>query len=232
MVPPLKSLVPLRHAKHRTVLDTVWSERLDLSSVETVPALLGHLQALPIPNCAGVVASHEVLPPLVKAALRPLCDQVCAAVQALDLLAPTEVPKFHERALLMSMRGAQPHTDIPRARWVDKLFWALSLQDTDTDVLFGNLGHRIALQAGTLLVFDPCQPHAVIAREHAGFKKSHFPKSRVQLCAGGDFPAKDWPALGVSHQLTDEDIATRRNVEGILVHQETCRVKRASPLTR
>jgi hypothetical protein len=230
MVTHLKSLVPLRQARHRTVLDAVWSTQLNLSNIGSIPTLLDYLQMQPALKRAGVLESHVVLPSVVNAALGSVCNEVSVLAQKLNLLAPSEAANLLSNAILMSMRGAQPHTDIPTARWMDKLFWALSLQDTDTDVLFGNLCHRIPLMAGTLLVFDPCQPHAVIAREHSSFKKSHFPKGRVQLCAGGDFPAKDWAALGVSHRLTDKDLAERRDVVNVLVNQETCQVKRANSL--
>lgn len=234
MLISLKSLVPLCHEKHRTVLDGLWVQQLNISSVQTLPALLQYLKTLPALTKAGEVQSHELLPADMRTALRPLTDLVSTTAQDLGLLPDEDKSKntMHERALLMSMRGAQPHVDIPHKRWMDKLFWALSLHDTDTDVLFGNLGYRVALMAGTLLIFDPCQPHAVIAREHGGFKKSHFSKDRVQYCAGGDFSPVDWAALGVRHNLSPSEYAARRNVANALVHQETCILKRTSVYSR
>jgi len=123
------------------------------------------------------------------------------------------------------MRGAQPHFDGQSKAWRNRLFWSLSLDDTDTDVLFGNLAIRVPQTRGTLLIFDGNQPHCLLAREHAIFQKNHFPKSRSQFFVGGDFDVKDWSALGASRHLTPQDLASHLDVLTMRINPKTCAVQ-------
>jgi hypothetical protein len=47
-------------------------------------------------------------------------------------------------------------------------------EDKGLDVHFPALGLRIPLTCGTALVFDTCQPHAVIPRDSSGFDARDF----------------------------------------------------------
>ena len=81
---------------------------------------------------------------------------------------------------LMACRGARYHHDA--AQYGGAAFCNLFLsEDRGLDLHCAASGHRIALVAGTLVLFDPSQPHAVIARGSAGFDVRDF----------ADGPARD-----------------------------------------
>lgn len=83
-----------------------------------------------------------------------------------DALAGAEVA-------LMACRGARYHHD--GAQYGGAAFCNLFLsEDQGLDVHFPAAGQRIALVRGTVLVFDTCQPHAVVARSSTGFDVADF----------------------------------------------------------
>jgi len=74
---------------------------------------------------------------------------------------------------LMASRGTPYHHD--GARYGGKAFCNLFLgEDGGTDLHFPAAGQRIALVRGTAVLFDPCQPHAIIRRGAAGFDAADF----------------------------------------------------------
>ncbi|VVE27674.1 hypothetical protein PPN31114_03483 [Pandoraea pneumonica] len=77
---------------------------------------------------------------------------------------------------LMACRGARYHHD--GEQYGGFVFCNLFLSDDcGLDVHFphaGNGGYRIPLTRGTMLVFDTCQPHAVIRRGSSGFDEADF----------------------------------------------------------
>lgn len=219
-------VIRLRAGGLRTAFDSVWMEQLDLSGLKALPVLREYLQALPPESKAGIIQSHLRLPNAQVLALKQLSRLVISRLDALKLMPVGQVDAFHERALLMSMRGAQPHTDIGASKWQNSLFWSLCLRDTDTHVLFGNLKLRFPQQAGTLLIFDPAQSHCVLDATQDVFMKSHFRKDRTQIFAGGDFEPRSWRALGVEHNIPWEDLPARVDARMALVHQKTCLFKR------
>lgn len=151
--------------------------------------------------------------------LNALCINVAEQLQRWNLLKQEDVGAMQDAALLMSMRGALPHHDSFVDNAETNLFWAIALHDTDTDVLFPNLGQRIEQTRGTLLVFDAGQPHAVIAREHDVFMKSHFKKTRRQFFAGGDFKTSVWKDVGVEFALPKD--SAHRDVLKAMLHAKT-----------
>lgn len=208
---------PLRFGQLRTVVEGFWTSTLSLPH-DLCLSLAEYLQEQPC-ETTGLVESHMRLPPTQRSLLNALCLSVAEQLQRWALLKQEDVGTMQDAALLMSMRGALPHHDsfVPNAE--ANLFWAISLQETDTDVLFGNLGQRIEQRCGTLLVFDAGQPHAVIAREHDVFMKSHFKKTRRQFFAGGDFKTSVWKDVGVEFALPKGD--ARRDVLKAMVHEKT-----------
>ncbi|MDP9901433.1 hypothetical protein [Variovorax ginsengisoli] len=86
-----------------------------------------------------------------------------------DLLASCDVA-------LMACRGARYHHD--GALYAGAAFCNLFLsEDQAFDVHFPGTGDRIPLTRGTVLVFDTCQPHAVIRRSNSsqgGFDAADF----------------------------------------------------------
>lgn len=224
MLKTATSVLSLRNGDFRTVFDGVYAEQLSLDS-SAYEVLLTYLKCCPQEARAGVVSTATRIGIAEKKALKAVCGEVGGRLGVMGLLEAWEVERVYSAAVLMSMRGAQPHIDGKSYAWRNRLFWALCLEDTDTEVLFGNLGIRVPQQKGTLLVFDGNQPHCVLGREHRFFMKSHFKKNRAQFFVGGDFVPKDWAALGVRHNLTKEDCSTRVDVQTMLVDQKLCIVK-------
>ncbi|MNX31649.1 hypothetical protein D3C86_618420 [compost metagenome] len=75
---------------------------------------------------------------------------------------------------LMACRGAKYHHD--GAQYGGAAFCNLFLsEDKGLDVHFPATGLRIPLTRGTAMIFDTCQPHAVIPRGGSGFHEADFP---------------------------------------------------------
>lgn len=74
---------------------------------------------------------------------------------------------------LMACRGARYHHD--GGQYGAAAFCNLFLcEDRGLDLHFPATGHRFPLRRGTLVVFDPCQPHAVIQRHSNCFNAADF----------------------------------------------------------
>ena len=87
-----------------------------------------------------------------------------------DVLASSDIA-------LMACRGARYHHD--GAQYGSAAFCNLFVsEDKGLDVHFPVTGHRIPLVRGTVLVFDTCQPHAVIDRHREGFNAADFSAKR------------------------------------------------------
>lgn len=84
-----------------------------------------------------------------------------------DVLADSDIA-------LMACRGARYHHD--GEQYGGAAFCNLFVsEDKGLDVHFPSSGHRIPLVRGTAIVFDTCQPHAVIRRGASGFDAADFP---------------------------------------------------------
>jgi len=78
---------------------------------------------------------------------------------------------------LMACRGAHYHHDANQ--YAGSAFCNLFVtEDKGLDLHFATCGQRIALQRGTLVVFDTAQPHAVIDRGGRGFRAIDFAPAR------------------------------------------------------
>ncbi|MFD4837435.1 hypothetical protein ACFWP0_07985 [Achromobacter sp. NPDC058515] len=109
-----------------------------------------------------------------------------------DVLASSDIA-------LMACRGARYHHD--GEQYGGAAFCNLFLsEDKGLDVHFPGTGHRIPLVRGTAMVFDTCQPHAVIARHGSGFHEADFAsgQDRTQLFLTWELPIE---AAGVAHAL-------------------------------
>jgi len=115
---------------------------------------------------------------------------------------------------LMACRGARYHHD--GEQYGGFVFCNLFLSDDcGLDVHFphaGNSGYRIPLTRGTMLVFDTCQPHAVIRRGSSGFDEADFANASnaanalddVQMFLTWELPVEDprvTQALGIDVTL-------------------------------
>ncbi|MEN4921912.1 hypothetical protein ABE485_24820 [Achromobacter spanius] len=116
---------------------------------------------------------------------------------------------------LMACRGARYHHD--GGQYGAAAFCNLFLSDDKgLDVHFPGTGHRIALKPGVAMVFDTCQPHAVIARHASGFDEADFASDAdlTQLFLTWELPIEDPAvarALGIAF---DVDPETARELEG------------------
>ena len=93
---------------------------------------------------------------------------------------------------LMACRGARYHHD--GAQYGAAAFCNLFVsEDKGLDVHFPGTGDRIALARGTLLVFDTCQPHAVVRRGGSGFHAADFGPGQdcSQLFLSWELPVED-----------------------------------------
>ena len=102
-----------------------------------------------------------------------------------DLLAASDVA-------LMACWGARYHHD--GGQYGAAAFCNLFLsEDKGLDLHFPATGQRIPLRRGTVVVFDTCQPHAVIPRHSSGFDATDFPagQSDTQLFLTWELPIED-----------------------------------------
>ncbi|WP_312427884.1 hypothetical protein [Achromobacter sp.] len=115
---------------------------------------------------------------------------------------------------LMACRGARYHHD--GSQYGGAAFCNLFLSDDKgLDVHFPGTGHRIPLTRGVAIVFDTCQPHAVIPRYQGGYDDADFSNERdlSQLFLTWELPIEDpsvAQALGI---VFDVDTATASRVD-------------------
>lgn len=109
---------------------------------------------------------------------------------------------------LMACRGARYHHD--GGQYGGSAFCNLFLsEDKGLDVHFPATGHRIPLTRGTAMVFDTCQPHAVIARGGSGFHEADFASGQdlTQLFLTWELPIEAAcvaEALGIAFDVAPE----------------------------
>ena len=152
--------------------------------------------------------------PLPRARMRwpdyPLCvDAVAHWTRSLGLhgvMVGSEVA-------LMACRGAAYHHD--GDLYGGAAFCNLFLSDTPLlDLHFPLLGRRIPLQRGTAVIFDTCQPHAVIDRRSSGFDVADFPPGRdcTQVFLTWELPVEHvglTQALGIALDVDDPAAASQ-----------------------
>lgn len=98
---------------------------------------------------------------------------------------------------LMACRGARYHHD--GGQYGGAAFCNLFLSDDKgLDVHFPGTGHRIPLTRGVAIVFDTCQPHAVIPRHASGFDEADFDEA-------GSASGTDLSQLFLTWELPIED---------------------------
>jgi len=110
---------------------------------------------------------------------------------------------------LMACRGARYHHD--GAQYGGAAFCNLFLsEDLGQDLHFAFTGRRIPLTRGTVVIFDTCQPHAVIARGSGGFDVADFPPERdcTQLFLTWELPIDSAEVGRALHIRYDIDAST------------------------
>ncbi|MFJ3461235.1 hypothetical protein [Achromobacter spanius] len=119
---------------------------------------------------------------------------------------------------LMACRGARYHHD--GSQYGGAAFCNLFLSDDKgLDVHFPGTGHRIALTRGVAIVFDTCQPHAVIPRHASGYDEADFADAQdlSQLFLTWELPIDDpavAQALGIQFDI-DTAAASRLDEEQV-----------------
>lgn len=109
---------------------------------------------------------------------------------------------------LMACRGARYHHD--GEMYGGKVFCNVFLsEDKGLDLLFPAIGRRIPLVRGTAVMFDTCQPHAVVDRRKDGFNVADFSEDRdcSQIFLTWELPVENanvCKALGIA---LDVDVA-------------------------
>jgi len=93
---------------------------------------------------------------------------------------------------LMACRGARYHHD--GEHYGGAAFCNLFVtEDKGLDLHFPSTGHRIPLARGTAVIFDTCQPHAVVQRHSSGFHAADFASGRdcTQVFLTWELPIED-----------------------------------------
>lgn len=121
----------------------------------------------------------------------------------------------HSDMALMACRAARYHHD--GVQYGSKAFCNVFLsEDRGLDLHFPGTGQRIALQRGVVVVFDTCQPHAVVLRGSAEFVATDFPPGRdcTQVFLTWELPLEE-PAVAQALQVQwDTDARTAANLLG------------------
>lgn len=161
--------------RSRSVSDVVLSGRLDIPAPParltadweretSLPLGLepGDVEALPLPRARARWPDY-------RRCLQAMSDWM-RGLGLQEVLATSDVA-------LMACRGARYHHD--GAQYGGAAFCNLFLsEDRGLDVHFPATGDRIPLLRGTVLIFDTCQPHAVIERNSGSFDTADFPPDR------------------------------------------------------
>lgn len=126
---------------------------------------------------------------------------------------------------LMACRGARYHHD--GSLYGASVFCNLFLsEDRGLDLHLPGTGQRIPLVRGTAVVFDTCQPHAVIDRRSSGFELADFSAERdcSQVFLTWELPLANAVvanALGVHIDLAPSRLEL---APGVLLNGKTARV--------
>lgn len=170
-----------------------------------------------------VLAPGDVEPmPLARARMRWPDYSVCVSA-AQDWSGAMGLPGVlaASEIALMTCLGARYHHD--GEQYGGAVFCNLFLSDDcGLDVHFPHAGHRMPLQRGTMMVFDTCQPHAVILRGSSGFDAADFVPAEdyVQMFLTWEIPIDDphvARAFGIEIDACPTDTA-RHTDEQVLVN--------------
>lgn len=126
---------------------------------------------------------------------------------------------------LMACRGARYHHD--GEQYGGLAFCNLFLsEDKGLDVHFPELGRRIPLSRGTVMIFDTCQPHGVIRRGSHGFDVADLPADEdwTQLFLSWELPIDNAQVEQALHVHFDTDLAIPAKVSDEQVWRDGERV--------
>lgn len=125
---------------------------------------------------------------------------------------------------LMACRGARYHHD--GGQYGGAAFCNLFLsEDRGLDVHFPAAGLRVPLVRGTAMIFDTCQPHAVIPRGTTGFREADFAAGLelAQLFLTWELPVEDSRVASALGLAFDVDPATAARLDEEQVRMDGAR---------
>ncbi len=114
-------------------------------------------------SAAALAALRAALPLALIAALRPGFEWYCC-------------------------RGAFFHND---AHYGEVLFGAWCVQGPTRELVFARLGLRLPAAEGDFAVFDPFEPHAVLALDAATYDRAHYEGSAPSVFLGFELELND-----------------------------------------
>lgn len=126
---------------------------------------------------------------------------------------------------LMACRGARYHHD--GNQYGGAAFCNLFLSDDKgLDVHFPGTGHRIPLTRGVAIIFDTCQPHAVIPRQASGYDEADFADGQdlSQLFLTWELPIEDPAVARALGIVFDVDTASASRLDEDQVRADGARV--------
>lgn len=173
--------------EHREPLTAIFESRGALRSRSVSPEIRTAILDVPLPPASVIggwqreiagrleLAAGDIEPlPLGRTRLQwPQLRHCIDAVR--QWLAANDMPGILADApiALMGSRGTRYHHD--GARYGGMAFCNLFLGDApQTELHWPAIGRRIALARGTVVLFDPCQPHAIIGRGATRFDAADF----------------------------------------------------------
>lgn len=166
---------------------------LEPGDVETLPIARTRMRWPDLKNCIKAVANWT------------------QALGLQDVLAESSIA-------LMACRGAKYHHD--GEHYGSSAFCNLFLsEDKGLDLKFPSTNYRIPLIRGTVVIFDTCQPHAVIPRSGSEFMPSDFSTDRDcnQVFLSWELPIENIRVSEKLHTSFDShlSIATTLNEEQV-----------------
>ncbi|MEW9581975.1 hypothetical protein [Paraburkholderia sp. DGU8] len=128
---------------------------------------------------------------------------------------------------LMACRGARYHHD--GDQYGSAAFCNLFLSDDkELDLHFAATGHRIPLRRGTVVIFDTCQPHAVVRRGSSAFNAADFAPDQdcLQIFLTWELPIENTDvaqALGIAFDVCPST-SPQPDAEQLLMNHEPATV--------
>ncbi len=197
--------VALRFGDQRSVLNSVFIEETTFASAKALQRLAHYAKEACTLRSGYVDTTWRHLDPTPQEDLQPILRELTELMRGYEFLDEDNAYELEGNLQFMASQGAIPHADCYNTDWQDTLFWVYVLHSTEADLVFPNLGIRIDMKPGQLIVFDPGQPHAVVARNSALFRHCDFPAQKWQTYLAGhvNYEKPFWHRLDV---VTDKQM--------------------------